>query len=66
METNRELRELIIGGMNREQLIDLIRRKDGFYSAVNFAAHSDEQLRMIANSVDEKDQKKKFQNQDWN
>jgi hypothetical protein len=66
MKQNRNLRQLIISGMTREQLIDLIKRKDSFYNGVNFAVYSDRQLYLIADDVDEKAQEKKYKKESCN
>lgn len=40
--------------MQREHLINFIKRKDSFYSGASFAGHSDQQLRDIALRIDSK------------
>jgi hypothetical protein len=59
MTNNRGIRQLLIAGMTREQLIKFIRRKDSSHSETNFSGYSNEQLYQLANDVDQKSRRKK-------
>ncbi|MBI3501289.1 MAG: hypothetical protein HY063_05790 [Bacteroidetes bacterium] len=48
------VRKIIISGMNRQQLVSFIKRKDKFYSEEKFHRHSDKQLRELAHCIDDK------------
>ena len=45
------LKQLLIRGMTREELIDYIKRKDIFYSGERFTDYSDQQVRDIAKRI---------------
>lgn len=49
---DRGVRSLLIIGMEREKLIEFIKRKDAFYSNASFEGHSTDQLRKLALCLD--------------
>lgn len=53
------IRSILIHALNRQQLIDFIKRKDETYRGKDVSEYSDIQLRDIAHVVDKKAQDKR-------